>query len=249
VLESLFDPDTAEELSEFVDVGQEGEIVSFAWVKHPREAHPSDKPFAWAMIKLDGADVPMVHWVKADSEDAVSTGAPSLESQTPRSPLTVSWRAGLKSGGSGPLVSVEQRTGNVRTSRSSAIVWSAGVAFALCVEVCMSAAESEPGPEEAAGARTETAAFGGGGSPVARVDCNPLGRFQVKVAWVEANLGGEHTRRGRGKMRCATTLAKGGPTTVKATLAFGTRPGTLKLTNKMISQILEAEDINGLAGH
>lgn len=70
-----YDPDTAEELSEFVDVGQEGEIVSFAWVKQPREAHPSDKPFAWAMIKLDGADVPMVHWVKAASEGDVSIGA------------------------------------------------------------------------------------------------------------------------------------------------------------------------------
>jgi len=70
-----YDPDTAEELSEFVDVGQEGEIVSFAWVKEPREAHPMDKPFAWAMIKLDGADVPMIHCVAADSEEQVSTGA------------------------------------------------------------------------------------------------------------------------------------------------------------------------------
>jgi len=70
-----YDPDTAEELSEFVDVGQEGEIVSFAWVKHPREAHPMDKPFAWAMIRLDGADVPMVHCVAADSEGDVATGA------------------------------------------------------------------------------------------------------------------------------------------------------------------------------
>lgn len=70
-----YDPNTAEELSEFVDVGQEGEIVSFAWVKEPREAHPMNRPFAWAMIKLDGADVPMVHCVSADSESAVSTGA------------------------------------------------------------------------------------------------------------------------------------------------------------------------------
>ena len=70
-----FDPDTAEALSEFVEVGQEGEIVSFAWVKEPREAHPSEAPFAWAMIKLDGADVPMIHWVSASSEDAVTTGA------------------------------------------------------------------------------------------------------------------------------------------------------------------------------
>ena len=70
-----YDPDTAEELSEFVDVGQEGEIVSFAWVKHPREAHPMDKPFAWAMIRLDGADVPMVHCVAAGNESDVTTGA------------------------------------------------------------------------------------------------------------------------------------------------------------------------------
>ncbi|WP_279247883.1 Zn-ribbon domain-containing OB-fold protein [Candidatus Marimicrobium litorale] len=70
-----YDPDTAEELSDFVDVGQEGDIVSFAWVKHPREAHPMDRPFAWAMIKLDGADVPMVHCVAADSEDTVATGS------------------------------------------------------------------------------------------------------------------------------------------------------------------------------
>lgn len=70
-----YDPDTAEELSEIVEVGQEGEIVSFAWVKEPREAHLSDKPFAWAMIKLDGADVAMVHMVAANAESDVSTGA------------------------------------------------------------------------------------------------------------------------------------------------------------------------------
>ncbi len=70
-----YDPDTAEELSEFVEVGQEGEIVSWAWVKEPREAHPMDRPFAWAMIRLDGADVPMVHCVSADAESELSTGA------------------------------------------------------------------------------------------------------------------------------------------------------------------------------
>jgi uncharacterized OB-fold protein len=70
-----YDPDTAEALSEFVEVGQQGEIVSFAWVKEPREAHPMDVPFAWAMIKLDGADVPMIHCVAATSEDAIATGA------------------------------------------------------------------------------------------------------------------------------------------------------------------------------
>jgi len=70
-----FDPDTAEALSEFVNVGQQGEIVSFAWVKQPREAHPLQQPFAWAMILLDGADVPMVPCVRADAEGDVATGA------------------------------------------------------------------------------------------------------------------------------------------------------------------------------
>ena len=70
-----YDPDTAEELSEFVEVGQQGEIISFAWVKEPRAAHPFDKPFAWAMIKLDGADVAMIHCVAAEAEDDLATGA------------------------------------------------------------------------------------------------------------------------------------------------------------------------------
>ena len=70
-----YDPETAEELRDFVEVGQEGEIVSWAWVKEPREAHPMDKPFAWAMIRLDDADVPMVHCVAADAEEQLSTGA------------------------------------------------------------------------------------------------------------------------------------------------------------------------------
>lgn len=69
-----YDPVTAEALDEFVDVEEVGKVVTFAWVKQPRDAHLSDKPFAWALILLDGADVPMVHMVAADSEDQVSTG-------------------------------------------------------------------------------------------------------------------------------------------------------------------------------
>ena len=69
-----YDPDTAEALTEFVDVGQAGEVVSWCWVKQPRDAHPLDEPFTWAMIRLDGADVPMVHCIRAASEDAVKTG-------------------------------------------------------------------------------------------------------------------------------------------------------------------------------
>jgi len=70
-----FDPVTADALDEFVEVGQQGEIVSWCWVSEPREAHPIARPFAWALIHLDGADVPMLHCVAAESEDELATGA------------------------------------------------------------------------------------------------------------------------------------------------------------------------------
>lgn len=69
-----YDPVTAEELSEFVDVADTGVVKSWAWVKHPRVKHPLDKPFAWAQIQLDGADTPMLHCVDAGEESAMSTG-------------------------------------------------------------------------------------------------------------------------------------------------------------------------------
>ncbi|MEM1155221.1 MAG: OB-fold domain-containing protein [Pseudomonadota bacterium] len=69
-----FDPETAEALSEFVEVADCGEIVSWCWVSTPLAAHPLDEPFAWAMIKLDGADVPMVHCVQARRESQLAIG-------------------------------------------------------------------------------------------------------------------------------------------------------------------------------
>jgi uncharacterized OB-fold protein len=69
-----YDPHTAEELSEFVEVGQAGEVTTWCWVSEPRASHPHDKPFAWAMIKLDGADIPMVHSVCVASEGDMATG-------------------------------------------------------------------------------------------------------------------------------------------------------------------------------
>lgn len=70
-----YDPDTAEALTEFVQVGEEGEIVSWCWVTQPRAAHPLQQPFAWAMIRLDGADIAMIHCVAAAAESDLSSGA------------------------------------------------------------------------------------------------------------------------------------------------------------------------------
>jgi uncharacterized protein len=69
-----YDPVTSESLTEIVEVGNEGEIVSWAWSGEPLEGQPLDHPFAWALIKLDGADTGFLHAVDAP-KDQVRTGA------------------------------------------------------------------------------------------------------------------------------------------------------------------------------
>ena len=69
-----FDPVTAEALTEFVEVGDAGEVVSWCWVNEPRASHPHQHPFAWALIRLDGADVPMLHSICAANEAELHSG-------------------------------------------------------------------------------------------------------------------------------------------------------------------------------
>lgn len=69
-----YDPVTAEELTEIVEVGDEGEVTTWAWEPNPLDGQPLDHAFAWALIKLDGADTPMLHAVDAGSIDAMRTG-------------------------------------------------------------------------------------------------------------------------------------------------------------------------------
>ena len=47
---------------------------SKAWINEPLADQPLDKPFGWALIKLDGADTAMLHAVDAGSIDNMSTG-------------------------------------------------------------------------------------------------------------------------------------------------------------------------------
>jgi hypothetical protein len=77
-----------------------------------------------------------------------------------------------------------------------------------------------------------------GGNSVATATCNPLGRIHVKSTWVETDLGSSHTRRGMGKMVCSADLPSGGSTTVKATLAWGSKPAsaTLKKADLVVKQ-------------
>lgn len=69
-----YDPDTAEPLTELVDVGREGTVLTWSWVATPREGQPLQQPFAWALVRLDGADTPMLHAVNVDSPDRMRSG-------------------------------------------------------------------------------------------------------------------------------------------------------------------------------
>jgi uncharacterized OB-fold protein len=69
-----YDPDTGESISEIVPVGPGGVVTTWAWVETPRPKHPLDKPFAWALVKLDGAGSAMLHAVDAGSAAKMRTG-------------------------------------------------------------------------------------------------------------------------------------------------------------------------------
>jgi uncharacterized protein len=71
---SEYDPDTSEPVVDLVDVGTGGTVASWTWVDAPAPRHPLKRPFAWALVKLDGADTPMLHAVDAETPAAMRTG-------------------------------------------------------------------------------------------------------------------------------------------------------------------------------
>jgi uncharacterized protein len=69
-----FDPVTAQPLTELVEVADTGEVVSWSWCPDPVEGQPVTRPFAWALIRLDGADTALLHAVDVDSPADIRTG-------------------------------------------------------------------------------------------------------------------------------------------------------------------------------
>jgi uncharacterized protein len=69
-----YDPMTASPPRELTDVGPEGTVVSWSWMPEPLAGQPLAEPFAWALIRLDGADTAMLHAVDAGSAAAMRTG-------------------------------------------------------------------------------------------------------------------------------------------------------------------------------
>ncbi|MFK0220413.1 Zn-ribbon domain-containing OB-fold protein [Streptomyces vinaceus] len=69
-----YDPVTAEEIRELVEVGATGTVTTWAWNGSPRTGQPLATPFAWALVRLDGADTAILHALDAPGPEAVRTG-------------------------------------------------------------------------------------------------------------------------------------------------------------------------------
>lgn len=69
-----YDPASGEPLSDLVEVGPGGVVTTWAWVETPRPKHPLDRPFAWALIRIDGATSGLLHAVDAGSAARMRTG-------------------------------------------------------------------------------------------------------------------------------------------------------------------------------
>jgi hypothetical protein len=70
-----YDPATGASVDpELVDVGESGVVQEWAWVSEPLRKHPLQRPFAWALVRLDGADTCFLHALDAGSRDRVSRG-------------------------------------------------------------------------------------------------------------------------------------------------------------------------------
>jgi len=69
-----YDPETGQALTELVDVASEGVVERAAWVTEPLRTHPLDHPFAWALVKLDGADTSLLHAFDCGSADRAQPG-------------------------------------------------------------------------------------------------------------------------------------------------------------------------------
>ena len=69
-----YDPVTSAPPAELVPVGTEGTVTSWSWAPRPLDGQPLAHPFAWALIRLDGADTAMLHAVDAGSPGAMRTG-------------------------------------------------------------------------------------------------------------------------------------------------------------------------------
>jgi len=85
-----YDPNSAEGLTEMVEVASVGVVTTWCWVNEPLEGQPFDRPFAWVMVRLDGADTSMVHALDTGGDQGLVTSGMRVQARwRPARPSTV----------------------------------------------------------------------------------------------------------------------------------------------------------------
>jgi hypothetical protein len=70
-----YDPDTGEDVEPgLVEVGPGGTVRTWSWASDPRPGQPLDRPFAWVLVDLDGADTAMLHVLDAGTHESCTSG-------------------------------------------------------------------------------------------------------------------------------------------------------------------------------
>ena len=69
-----FDAASGAPISEVVDVAPVGTVTTWSWNPEHIDGQPVEAPFAWALIRLDGADSALLHAVEVSSASEMSTG-------------------------------------------------------------------------------------------------------------------------------------------------------------------------------
>lgn len=65
----------AVDMDEWVEVGQEGKVVTWAVMRRDVAIYPHKTPFAFALIQLDGADTAMLHTILAKDYSSIKEGS------------------------------------------------------------------------------------------------------------------------------------------------------------------------------
>jgi hypothetical protein len=65
-----YDPGSGAPLTEYVPVSDTGTVLTWSWMPESIEGQPLDRPFAWALVRLDGADTGLLHAVDTGGDPA-----------------------------------------------------------------------------------------------------------------------------------------------------------------------------------
>ena len=69
-----YDPVTSDDLTEIVDVSDAGVVTTWSWNDRPLAGQPFDRPFAWALVQLDGAHTALLAAIDVSSAATMQTG-------------------------------------------------------------------------------------------------------------------------------------------------------------------------------